>query len=615
MTAIDQHRSYGFRFLLVCSLLSLSTGSLVVHTSPTPQHCTAGSAIALSCTFPVPFGTPLHGIALKWTVSTVDNDHRTLYTFDGTSEWQFYNHSTVDRLRLIQGDATLHLKNVTLSDAGHYTCTVFIPPEMGASTFRLAVSVLPSVTLSPEFPFVTIGEEKMLVCDIQNFYPMQIDIAWFIRKGALPESLPVSQGVCTGIPVAYGNQTLSVQSQILIRATAEANGAIYTCQIKHQSYSSPFRINTTLTVVEATSASHGVGMIAGTAVTSMFLTLAVLGAVFIHVHYIRKVPPKVSEIIVPEMIYASEAVTLICNITSVQLKQVKVQWLRCHGHKHVSTSAKVESTLLQEHFEDLSSSTENKPFKNSLMSCLSIVPSIEDDDREYQCKVCCLNIHPIIKKTCLKILVRPSHFQIESVPRIPMPEQNLVLSCRAERFYPKVISLKWFKDELPVKGVTQFGPFLDGGKLYSVWSQTEFLVSSNDQGAIYTCRVHHGSLTGFREITYKINLQGAAPEVSWITSDPSPPKLGQECTLNCRVTDFLPETITVTWFKNGQPALSGVYSSLPVLNIDGRYSLWTFYKFTPTVKDSGSIFKCVVEHCALKGVEERSFKLEMNDTV
>ncbi|MBN3289642.1 IGHG2 protein, partial [Polypterus senegalus] len=313
--------------------------SLVVHTSPTPQHCTAGSAIALSCTFPVPFGTPLHGIALKWTVSTVDNDHRTLYTFDGTSEWQFYNHSTVDRLRLIQGDATLHLKNVTLSDAGHYTCTVFIPPEMGASTFRLAVSVLPSVTLSPEFPFVTIGEEKML------------------------------------------------------------------------------------------------------------------------------------------------------------LKQVKVQWLRCHGHKHVSTSAKVESTLLQEHFEDLSSSTENKPFKNSLMSCLSIVPSIEDDDREYQCKVCCLNIHPIIKKTCLKILVRPSHFQIESVPRIPMPEQNLVLSCRAERFYPKVISLKWFKDELPVKGVTQFGPFLDGGKLYSVWSQTEFLVSSNDQGAIYTCRVHHGSLT------------------------------------------------------------------------------------------------------------------------
>lgn len=105
-------------------------------------------------------------------------------------------------------------------------------------------------------------------------------------------------------------------------------------------------------------------------------------------------------------------------------------------------------------------------------------------------------------------LVRPSYCQITSLPHIPEPGKQLVLCCRTEQFYPRAITLKWFRDELLVEQFTQFGPFQDRGGLYSVWNQIELTVSKNDHKVVYTCRVYHESFTGFKELSYRINLQG-----------------------------------------------------------------------------------------------------------
>ncbi|KAK1142228.1 hypothetical protein AOXY_G36954 [Acipenser oxyrinchus oxyrinchus] len=592
-------------------------GTLKLTSSTFPVYSLAGSDVELTCTFSSSLTPQLTDIAVEWKADTRDGQMM-VYSFDGKKEVYNRNGSEVSQRRLVLGDASLHLRNVTVGDEGLYTCTVLITPEMGFGTTQLDVSVQPSVTLLPELPTITVGEERTLLCEINRFYPKPIDVVWFIKKDFNPEQEAVSRDVCTGIPLPNGDETFSVQSRITLWATAKESDVVYTCQVRHKSYKTAFRTNTTLTVIEPEPAYRSPTVIAGTAAASILVTVAVLGAVFIHFKYLQKVPPKVSEILVPEMIFGNETVTLICNISAFRPKQVQVKWLRLSHNQsrqekeHCSSSERIP---LQEADEDLSDMAVNKPLKHgrlySTVSCLRIVPTLDDDNREYRCRVQHGKSKPIIKSTTLRVKVRPSYCQITSLPHVPEPGKQLVLCCRTEQFYPRAITLKWFRDELLVEQFTQFGPFQDSGGLYSVWNQIELTVSKNDHKVVYTCRVYHESFTGFKELSYRINLQGMPPEVLWITSDPAQPEVGKECTLNCHMNNFCPDTITVKWLKNNLPLDNGVSSSPSILDTNGRYSLYSFLKLTPKREDQGSVIKCIVEHSALTSCEERSYRLHL----
>lgn len=108
----------------------------------------------------------------------------------------------------------------------------------------------------------------------------------------------------------------------------------------------------------------------------------------------------------------------------------------------------------------------------------------------------------------LSLTARPASYYIFSWPQAPAEGEKFILICVVEKFYPNDIDLVWFRNRQTVEKVTQFGPFPCEGDFYSVWSQTEFNLSRDDEGAIFTCQIKHRSFGNVEELSYQINLQG-----------------------------------------------------------------------------------------------------------
>uniref|UniRef100_A0A3B4YBZ4 Ig-like domain-containing protein n=1 Tax=Seriola lalandi dorsalis TaxID=1841481 RepID=A0A3B4YBZ4_SERLL len=124
-------------------------------------------------------------------------------------------------------------------------------------------------------------------------------------------------------------------------------------------------------------------------------------------------------------------------------------------------------------------------------------------------------------------------------------------------------------------------------------------VTVGDEG-LYTCRV----------ITPVVYTETTSLEV--LGNPLSPPPLiliPEECILHLCIKDFCPEDVSVTWTKNGDTLLSGVFNTPPSLNINGLYSMFSFLRITPNKDDQGSEFRCRVVHIAQREPEERLFTL------
>ncbi|XP_030634100.1 uncharacterized protein LOC115815282 [Chanos chanos] len=210
----------------------------------------------------------------------------------------------------------------------------------------------------------------------------------------------------------------------------------------------------------------------------------------------------------------------------------------------------------------------------------------------YCCVIFCRR-KKFLRKIILNVKARPSLLHISSLPQIPEVGKVLVLCCRVEKFYPEDIKVEWYKQNGEmVQKFTQFGPFSDHERLYSLWSTTELTVTTVDDGTVCTCRLYHSSFPApqYKDVTYHINTQGVSPSVMFIKCDPLQPEEGKECTINLCVKDFCPDRVTVTWFRDGETVSAGVFNSPTSLNINGLYSMWTFLKLTPRKHDLNAVF-------------------------
>uniref|UniRef100_A0A665VCE8 Ig-like domain-containing protein n=1 Tax=Echeneis naucrates TaxID=173247 RepID=A0A665VCE8_ECHNA len=95
----------------------------------------------------------------------------------------------------------------------------------------------------------------------------------------------------------------------------------------------------------------------------------------------------------------------------------------------------------------------------------------------------------------------------------------------------------------------------------------------------------------------------------FINCEPQCPQPTEECILHLCIRDFCPKEITVTWTKDGETLVSGVFNTPPSLNINGLYSMFSFLKISPSSEERGLEFRCQVAHSAQKESEERIFTL------
>ncbi|KAK1153413.1 cell adhesion molecule 2-like isoform X1 [Acipenser oxyrinchus oxyrinchus] len=156
-----------------------------------------------------------------------------------------------------------------------------------------------------------------------------------------------------------------------------------------------------------------------------------------------------------------------------------------------------------------------------------------------------------------------------------------------------------------------YGKFyrVKGGKIIytdnNTVSQTTCTVSSTianitlESEAVYYCELK------IPTHTTPINVNGSGTAVT-VYAEPSsmeipePPILvvDTEALLSCAVNGFYPQNISVTWFhRDLQVPLTSITNHLTA-NRNGTFSLTSQYRFTPAVRDNGTVCRCQASHPA-----------------
>ncbi|KAE8576367.1 hypothetical protein XENTR_v10004152 [Xenopus tropicalis] len=553
-------------------LLPIAEGTIEVRTDPLQVRGFVTKSTLLSCRFMAPRDTKLEDIAVRWTVQS-RGAMRPVYSFDGNRTELDRRQTFLDLSLLGNGNASLYLKEITVEDEGEYTCTVLITPHVGHSTIALKVTAQPHMSLEPHNPTYIHGEIKTFFCIVQNYYPQKIELNWLVSELDKEQVLPKTY--CTSDPALNNDGTYSVKSQIaLVLNESDSGATMYICEVRHESLEQPARAR-----------------------TSVFLASA----------------PLVSPIIPPALVIANEKMTFTCNINGFRPKPIIIQWYIDRPKQ--SQSLSIDKPLLCG--EDVTHQAQQQVTKHgsvfSATSQLFYTPTVQDDGAILVCEVEHKALHATVRqKEKINITARPKKCYITSWPLVPQLGERLVLSCIAEKFYPMEISLTWLKNGQLVTDVTSFGPFLCEDDYYSMWSQTELLLTEEDDGLIYTCQINHMSFGKIEELTYEINLKGTPPEVQWIIAEPQSPTQGEEARLRCKISNFSPPDVTVNWFRNGVQLGTGVCNSLCVASARGLHSMWSLLRFPCKAEDHGSTFMCQVHHIALKNCEERSYTLSLS---
>uniref|UniRef100_A0A8C8VMX5 Ig-like domain-containing protein n=1 Tax=Pelusios castaneus TaxID=367368 RepID=A0A8C8VMX5_9SAUR len=220
------------------------TTTLEIKTSPSPLFCLVDRHIELHCNFTIWKSVALEDVAVKWTIKN-EFGEKPVYQFDGKHTLYHRNGVLVNPELLTQGSASLNLLNVTIDDEGIYTCTVLITPQYGSGTIQLQVRVL----LLPQNPEIAAGGEKTFSCDINEFYPKEIDISWLVRKYDSKHEKPLTKDICTGVPSAHDKKgVFTVLSRVTREVSEEDDGSMYICEVRHESLAKPLRGNTTVFV-------------------------------------------------------------------------------------------------------------------------------------------------------------------------------------------------------------------------------------------------------------------------------------------------------------------------------------------------------------------------------
>ncbi|XP_059186132.1 uncharacterized protein LOC131969033 [Centropristis striata] len=570
-----------------------------------------GADVTLSCRFDklskrVEWST----LTIEWNMVDKLAEKRIVYLFeDGRAHVNRYG-TVVDRMRLLERDASLQLRNVTVGDEGLYNCRIITPLVYTEAT-SLEVLARPSVLL-PQKAAVTEGEEKTIQCDITRFYPEKLAVTWLLQNASHTVHTGASHlyRVCTEMAIRNPDGTYSIHSGITLHSSTVKDGELrIICQVEHQTFSRPYNTSVTLTVQAPSQPPYSAAtLIAVSSVISLLMVSSVIGGALLLYRYFCKAPPSVSEISQPSIIYAQVQTELKCTIRGARQRELKVKWFKLRSSADSEVQSESASLLVS---EDLSEQACLQSDGRHHTSVLTVCLTVTEDLTRYQCVVLCRGKR-FSRKTTVRVKVEPSFLQISSIPQIPKVERLLVLCCRVENFHPQDIELEWFRnDGEPVGQFTHFGPFSDHNHLYSVWSKIQLVMAREDESAIYTCRVYHSSFAapGYKDVLYHINTQGTPPNVMFIDCEPLCPLLNEECTLHLCIKDFCPEDVSVTWTKDGEMVHSGIFNTPPSLNINGLYSMFSFLKLTPNKDNHGGEFRCRVVHSAQREPEERLFTL------
>ncbi|XP_052036757.1 signal-regulatory protein beta-1-like isoform X2 [Apodemus sylvaticus] len=288
-----------------------------------------------------------------------------------------------------------------------------------------------------------------------------------------------------------------------------------------------------------------------------------------------------------------DSTTLNCTVTSL-FPVGPTRWF-----KGVGQSRHLIYSFTGEHFPRITSVADTTK-RNNLDFTIHITNVTLADAGIYYCvKFQRGSIEPDIEiqsgsGTELSILAKPSPPTVLGPAARAVPPQTVSFTCRSYGFFPKTLTLKWFKNGKELSHLETTVEPERNNVSYRVFSTAQVVLESRDVYSQIICEVAHITLDGG-------SLRGSANFSDIIRVSPTldisqqPTMVWDLINVTCQVQKFYPRSFHMTWLQNGN-IFHREESLRCIENMDGTYNSTSWLLVNISALEADMVLTCHVEH-------------------
>ncbi|KAH1172004.1 hypothetical protein KIL84_007622, partial [Mauremys mutica] len=241
------HKSRGIREQRESGEIQLWGSRLQLVTDPS-SRALLGSGTLVKCRFDAGGPVDLSSLRVQWYLW----EERIAQYDQGRGESQV--RGSLSEQELENGNASLWLSSVTVSDMGLYKCVVGYRTEQlqGETTLR----VLAAPRLSVPRKAGVLNAATSFPCHVWGFYPGDVTVTW-LRDGQ------VLTDATRSAPERNPDGTFNLTLTYTFTPTASDSGSIFSCHVSHAALVQPLREEFPLAVTGADHTSAAIGATLG----------------------------------------------------------------------------------------------------------------------------------------------------------------------------------------------------------------------------------------------------------------------------------------------------------------------------------------------------------------
>ncbi|XP_006530148.1 signal-regulatory protein beta 1B isoform X3 [Mus musculus] len=175
-----------------------------------------------------------------------------------------------------------------------------------------------------------------------------------------------------------------------------------------------------------------------------------------------------------------------------------------------------------------------------------------------------------------------------------VPKQTVTFTCRSHGFFPRNLTLKWFKNGNEISHLETSVEPEETSVSYRVSSTVQVVLEPRDVRSQIICEVDHVTLD-------RAPLRGIA-HISEFIQVPPTLEISQQPTMvwnviivTCQIQKFYPPRFQVTWLENGNISRREVPFTL-IVNKDGTYNWISCLLVNISALEENMVVTCQVEH-------------------
>ncbi|XP_051882958.1 titin-like [Pristis pectinata] len=522
----------------LCLLLSCLAGvrSDVVLTQPASAVVKPGESHRLTCGVS---GFSLSDYSMSWVKQVSGKGLEWVSAISGGGS-KYYAPGVKGRFEVSKDSSTVYLQvnNLRPDDTATYYCardTCDYLYYWGKGTSLTVTSVaksLPSVYITPSCNTES-GQEISLLCLVKDYQPESISQTWSTKSGE----------ITTGIkkyPAVLGQSSTYTMSSLLRVPAADWNrNKVYFCKAGYE------------------------------------------GGKFMTAEFRKPQPPKLIPLVPsPEVIYNQTTAVLGCVISGFSPDSITVSWEK-------AGSARVGIILP-------STSTTDGVFET--VTYLTVPVQEWISKQEYTCEVT-HTLSGFREKVNMRYQEELSVFiQNPSTEEIWI-NKTATLVCMVVGADLSQVQIYWQVSEREkIKG-DMTKKLREEGTQDTVISQLQTSVEEWSSGVEYTCSAQQpSSSSAVSARTKSTKVETKSPKVRLLPPPHEGTKSRNTATLECVVSGFYPDLISVTWEKDGSLISSNTSASPTALEQRGAFSASHFLTVSTEEWKKGSVFSCTVSH-------------------